>query len=121
VNCFSEIATLDWHKISVEETLGRLSVSPKTGLESKQVDRNQKFHGKNVISPPKSNMGRKLLEWILGGFGSLLLAASIVCSIAWSVFSLSPLIKYLKNLFQGNRSATPTHRHPTWRSLSSFL
>ncbi|KAF9481785.1 sodium-potassium ATPase [Pholiota conissans] len=78
-----ELASLDWHKISVEETLSRLSVSPKTGLEAKQVSRNEKLHGKNVISPPKSNMGRKLLEWVLGGFGSLLLAASIVCFIAW--------------------------------------
>ncbi|KAF5309044.1 hypothetical protein D9619_013557 [Psilocybe cf. subviscida] len=78
-----ELANLDWHKLSIEETLSRLSVSPKTGLESSQVERLQKFHGKNVISPPKSNMIRKVLEWVLGGFGSLLLAASIVCFIAW--------------------------------------
>jgi len=74
---------LDWHKISAEEALSRQSVSPKTGLEKAQAQRRLQLNGKNVISPPKSNLGRKLLEWILGGFGGLLLAASIVSFIAW--------------------------------------
>lgn len=67
----------------MDEALARLSVSLKTGLESAQVARNLKLHGKNMITPPKNNYARKLLEWILGGFGSLLLAASIICFIAW--------------------------------------
>lgn len=79
----TELSSLDWHKISTEEALSRLSVSPKTGLDKAQAHRRLQTHGKNVISPPKSNMVRKLLEWILGGFGSLLLAASIVCFVAW--------------------------------------
>ena len=43
-------------------------------------------NGKNQITPPKNNMLRKVLEWLLGGFGSLLLAASIVCFVAWYVY-----------------------------------
>ncbi|KDR70264.1 hypothetical protein GALMADRAFT_255158 [Galerina marginata CBS 339.88] len=78
-----EISSLDWHRITAEEALTRLSVSPKTGLEKAQVQRASQTYGKNVISPPRSNIVRKLLEWILGGFGSLLLAASIVCFVAW--------------------------------------
>ena len=44
-------------------------------------------------------MLRKVLEWVLGGFGSLLLAASIVCFIAWQVCAiettpLSPLTTF---------------------------
>jgi sodium/potassium-transporting ATPase subunit alpha len=74
---------LDWHKISVKEALARQSVSPKTGLEKSQAQRRLQQNGKNVISPPKSNLWRKVLEWVFGGFGSLLLAASIVCFIAW--------------------------------------
>ncbi|KDQ57331.1 hypothetical protein JAAARDRAFT_194477 [Jaapia argillacea MUCL 33604] len=78
-----DLVSLDWHKISADETLQRLNVSPKTGLDTAQAHRRLQTNGKNVISPPKSNIIRKLLEWVLGGFGSLLLAASIVCFIAW--------------------------------------
>jgi sodium/potassium-transporting ATPase subunit alpha len=79
----SEFSTLEWHRLTVDEVLTRLAVSPKTGLESAQAQRRLQTHGRNVISPPKSNLWRKLLEWILGGFGSLLLVASIICFIAW--------------------------------------
>ncbi|KAF8811093.1 sodium-potassium ATPase [Phlegmacium glaucopus] len=78
-----ELSSLDWHKISAEEALTRLAVSPKTGLDKPQFQRRLKQHGKNVISPPKSNMFRKVFGWVFGGFGSLLLAASIVCFVAW--------------------------------------
>ena len=82
----AELVALDWHIISADEALQRLSVSPETGLDNTQVQRRQQQHGKNAISPPKSNMLRKVLEWVLGGFGSLLLAASIVCFVAWYVY-----------------------------------
>ncbi|KAF8987235.1 sodium-potassium ATPase [Cyathus striatus] len=78
-----DLAELDWHKISIDDALQRLAVFPKTGLDNAQARRRQQANGKNRISPPKSNLWRKVLEWVLGGFGSLLLAASIVCFIAW--------------------------------------
>ena len=80
-----ELVSLDWHLIIVEEALQRLSVSPQTGLAPTQVQRRIQTYGKNVITPPKNNMLRKVLEWFLGGCGSLLLAASIVCFVAWCV------------------------------------
>jgi len=83
VSYFTELSSLDWHRLSIEEVLNRLRVSATTGLEAAQVQRLTTENGKNTISPPKSNMGRKILEWIFGGFGSLLLAASIVCFVAW--------------------------------------
>ncbi|TBU64935.1 sodium-potassium ATPase [Dichomitus squalens] len=83
-NAIKELVALDWHIISVDEALQRLSVSPQTGLDTTQVSRRQQQYGKNAISPPKSNMLRKVLEWVMGGFGSLLLAASVVCFIAWT-------------------------------------
>jgi sodium/potassium-transporting ATPase subunit alpha len=79
---------VDWHKISVEEALTRLAVSPKTGLDKAQAQRRLQQNGKNVISPPKTNMFRKVFGWVFGGFGSLLLVASIVCFIAWYIISL---------------------------------
>ncbi|OCH96530.1 sodium-potassium ATPase [Obba rivulosa] len=78
-----ELHMLDWHKISVDEVLQRLNVSPKTGLDTTQAQRRLQAAGKNIISPPPKKWLRKILGWLLGGFGSLLLAASIVCFIAW--------------------------------------
>ncbi|KAI0316640.1 sodium-potassium ATPase [Amylostereum chailletii] len=78
-----DLASLDWHKISIDEALRRLAVSPNVGLDSPQVARRIATYGRNIITPPKSNMLLKVLGWIFGGFGSLLLAASIVCFIAW--------------------------------------
>ncbi|KDQ14226.1 hypothetical protein BOTBODRAFT_55652 [Botryobasidium botryosum FD-172 SS1] len=78
-----ELSSLEWHKITVEEALQRLTVSPATGLESSQASRRFAQYGKNQISPPPNNLHRKILEWVFGGFGSLLLAASIVCFISW--------------------------------------
>ena len=63
----------------------RLSVSPKTGLDNAQVQRRLSTYGKNVISPPPNMLFRRILGYIFGGFGSLLLAASIVCFVAWYV------------------------------------
>ncbi|PPQ70421.1 hypothetical protein CVT24_013171 [Panaeolus cyanescens] len=91
-----DLTTLDWHKLSTEEVLNRLGVSPKTGLEKEQAARRQQQHGKNVISPPKSHLFRKIMGWLFGGFGSLLLAASIVCFIAWKPLGEpSPLVSNL--------------------------
>ena len=82
---FVDLVSLEWHTISVEEAVQRLNVSPQSGLDDSQVKRRQETSGKNVISPPKSNMLRKVLEWIFGGFGSLLLVASVFCFVSWYV------------------------------------
>ncbi|TFY54358.1 hypothetical protein EVG20_g9732, partial [Dentipellis fragilis] len=78
-----DLINLDWHKITSDEALRRLGVSPKTGLDSTQAQRRIATHGKNQLSPPPSHTLRRVLGWIFGGFGTLLLAASIVCFIAW--------------------------------------
>ncbi|KAF8503943.1 sodium-potassium ATPase [Hysterangium stoloniferum] len=79
----SYLATLDWHKLSVTELLQRLSASASSGLDDPQVSRREATYGLNKISPPPRNYARKVLEWVFGGFGSLLLLASIICFIAW--------------------------------------
>ncbi|TDL17671.1 sodium-potassium ATPase [Rickenella mellea] len=78
-----ELANLDWHKISGDEALQRLSVSPKTGLDSAQAQRRLVANGKNAITAAPNRFIWKILGWIFGGFGSLLLTASVVCFIAW--------------------------------------
>lgn len=78
-----DLSDLDWHHVSIDEALRRLGVSPKTGIDTTQVQRRVAQYGANQISPPPSRMLRKVLGWVFGGFGSLLLGASIVCFLAW--------------------------------------
>ncbi|KAH9172572.1 sodium-potassium ATPase [Lactarius sanguifluus] len=78
-----DLSDLDWHHVSIDEALRRLGASPQTGIDSPQAQRRAARYGPNQISPPPSRMLRKVLGWVFGGFGSLLLAASIVCFLAW--------------------------------------
>ncbi|EMD41786.1 hypothetical protein CERSUDRAFT_90363 [Gelatoporia subvermispora B] len=90
---------LDWHKITVDEVLQRLNVSDKTGLETTQAQRRLHSAGKNAISPPPKNWMRKILGWLLGGFGSLLLAAILQAVFnAWQDFSASKVISSIRGL-----------------------
>lgn len=85
-----EIATLDWHTISVAEVLERLSTSAKVGLDDTQASRRLSTYGPNRIKPPPSNILRKLAGWIFGGFGTLLLGAAIICFISWKPLGNPP-------------------------------
>ncbi|KAI0246247.1 sodium-potassium ATPase [Lactifluus subvellereus] len=78
-----DLSDLNWHRISIDEALRRLAVAPKTGLEAAQAQRRVARFGANQISPPPSRRLRKVISWVFGGFGSLLLAASFVCFLAW--------------------------------------
>ncbi|KAI0259575.1 sodium-potassium ATPase [Gloeopeniophorella convolvens] len=78
-----DLSDLDWHKLPVDEALRRLAVAPQRGLDSPQAARRAATAGPNAISPPPRRVLRKVLGWVFGGFGSLLLAASIVCFLAW--------------------------------------
>lgn len=78
-----DLTDLDWHYVSIDEALRRLGASPKTGIDTPQAQRRAARYGPNQISPPPNRMVRKALGWVFGGFGSLLLAASIVCFLAW--------------------------------------
>jgi sodium/potassium-transporting ATPase subunit alpha len=82
--------------VSVDEALRRLAVAPKAGLDAAQAQRRAGQFGANRISPPPSRTLRKVIGWVFGGFGSLLLTASVVCFIAWyvthpSLFLLPPV------------------------------
>ena len=82
------MSELDWHRISVDEALLRLRVAPKAGLEAAQAQRRVAQYGANQISPPPNRVFRKVVGWVFGGFGSLLLGASVVCFLAWYVYKL---------------------------------
>ncbi|KAJ8078261.1 hypothetical protein PM082_000467 [Marasmius tenuissimus] len=78
-----ELSALEWHTLSVNEVCNRLGVSEKAGLDTPMVQRRQKRDGKNVIKPPPNNIAKKIFFATFGGFGGLLLVASIICFIAW--------------------------------------
>lgn len=40
-------------------------------------------YGKNVITPASKNLPKRILFYFIGGFGSLLVGAAIICFIAW--------------------------------------
>jgi sodium/potassium-transporting ATPase subunit alpha len=79
------LSELDWHHVTVDEALRRLAVAPQTGLDAAQAQRRVAQFGANRISPPPSRTLRKIVGWVFGGFGSLLLTASVVCFIAWYI------------------------------------
>jgi sodium/potassium-transporting ATPase subunit alpha len=74
---------MDWHVCSVDDVCQRLSTSLIHGLESTQVTRKRIESGKNEHSPPPSHIMRRLLFYVFGGFGSLLIVAGILCCVAW--------------------------------------
>ncbi|KZO92976.1 sodium-potassium ATPase [Calocera viscosa TUFC12733] len=78
-----ELLDLDWHVLSPADVLQRLSTSQGAGLDQAQAARRLQQNGKNVISPPPSNMLWKILGYFFGGFGSLLFVAAIICFLAW--------------------------------------
>ncbi|KAI0290823.1 sodium-potassium ATPase [Russula brevipes] len=78
-----DLSELDWHNVSIDEALRRLAVTPKAGLDAAQAQRRAAQFGANQISPPPSRTLRKVIGWVFGGFGSLLLTASVVCFLAW--------------------------------------
>ncbi|KAN0065286.1 hypothetical protein ACQY0O_001121 [Thecaphora frezii] len=78
-----ELSELDWHSITVEEALKRLSSSADTGLDASQAERRLKQYGRNEMSKPPSRWARKLFGYIFGGFGSLLVFGAVICFIAW--------------------------------------
>ena len=65
-------------------------------------------------------MFRKVVEWVLGGFGSLLLAASIVCFIAWYVQAICMYIFGLTIVQETARRAKPTGVKPCPRRRSPY-
>ena len=56
----SDLAALDWQKLSVDETVQRLNVAPQLGLETAAISRRQQQHGKNAIPPKRVNWPRKV-------------------------------------------------------------
>jgi sodium/potassium-transporting ATPase subunit alpha len=76
------IRQIDVHTIPVDLVYQRFSTSPTLGLESPAVARLTETFGKNVISPPKTQYWKKVLNYIFGGFNFLMWIAFIVTIVS---------------------------------------
>lgn len=81
---------MEWHTISTEELLRRLSVTLGQGLSPDQVTRRLSEHGRNKMTPPPSGLFGKIMGYFFGGFGSILLVASILVFVAWKPLGNPP-------------------------------
>lgn len=78
-----DLTDLDWHILSVDEVLQRLSTTDKLGLDKDQIERRRKQDGLNKVSKPPSQWARKLFQYTMGGFGGILIGAAILVFISW--------------------------------------
>jgi sodium/potassium-transporting ATPase subunit alpha len=85
------IRQIDAHTLPVDLVYQRFSTSPTLGLESPAVARLTQTFGKNIISPPKTQYWKKVLNYIFGGFNFLMWIAFIVTIV--SRFASLPFIK----------------------------
>ena len=83
------IRQIDVHNIPVDLVYQRFSTSPTLGLETPAVNRLTQTFGKNVISPPKTQYWKKVLNYIFGGFNFLMWIAFIV-----TIVSSSPSLSF---------------------------
>lgn len=78
-----ELSELDWHTISTDEALRRLSSSVNEGLSDEQVARRVKEYGPNAPTPPKSDALGRWFGYFFKGFGPILLVGSVLVFISW--------------------------------------
>jgi magnesium-transporting ATPase (P-type) len=89
------LAGLEWHTLEVQELCRRLSVDTNQGLSDDQVKRRIAEHGRNKMTKPPSGMFGRVMAYFFGGFGSILMVASILVFISWRPLGHPPAIANL--------------------------
>jgi sodium/potassium-transporting ATPase subunit alpha len=78
-----ELASLDWHLISLDEVYNRLSTSRTQGLSADQAHRKLSEFGKNTPSRPPTHYTKTIFGYFFKGFGSILLIGAILVFVSW--------------------------------------
>ncbi|EPS43128.1 hypothetical protein H072_2880 [Dactylellina haptotyla CBS 200.50] len=86
----AEIADTDYHTISLNELLRRLSTSVEHGLPSDEVQKRLKEYGRNMPAKPPSRWGRRIFGYFFGGFGFILLTGSILVAVCYEPLGRPP-------------------------------
>jgi Ca2+-transporting ATPase len=71
---------MQWHSMSIEETLKKLNVSPNKGLPEKEAKKRQQSHGLNMLEAKK---GRGLFRKFLAQFADFMIII-LICAAAIS-------------------------------------
>lgn len=79
----AELNDLEWHTLSVNELTQRLSTSLQQGLSTDQVSKKLSEFGKNLPSKPPSDLFSRIIGYLFGGFGSVLLIGGVLVFITW--------------------------------------
>jgi sodium/potassium-transporting ATPase subunit alpha len=79
----AELGDLEWHTLSINDLETRLSTSLAQGLSKEQVELKQKEFGKNTPSKPPSDLFSRVMGYMFGGFGSVLLVGGILVTITY--------------------------------------
>jgi sodium/potassium-transporting ATPase subunit alpha len=79
----AELGDLEWHTLSINDIETRLSTSLIQGLSKEQVELKQKEFGKNTPSKPPSDLFSRVMGYMFGGFGSVLLIGGILVTITY--------------------------------------
>jgi sodium/potassium-transporting ATPase subunit alpha len=86
------LGDLDYHSVSINDLQNRLSTSLVRGLSKEHVAMKQKEFGKNMPSKPPSDLISRVLGYMFGGFGSILLVGLscfiFVCTIELEYLTL---------------------------------
>ncbi|KAF7941655.1 uncharacterized protein EAE97_006492 [Botrytis byssoidea] len=77
------LADLDWHLITPDEVLKRLSTTTSQGLSKEQVNRRLSQYGKNTPSHPPNHVFQTWFGYFFKGFGSILLVGAILVFVSW--------------------------------------
>lgn len=81
---------MDFHTVSTSELSERFSTSPSAGLTTQQAAANLSKYGPNKPSPPPKHMFSKIMGYLFGGFGSILLLGGILVFISWKPLGQPP-------------------------------
>lgn len=79
----TDLESLDWHTIHLQELYTRLSSSPTQGLSTEQVKRRLTQYGRNLPSSPPTHYFKTIFGYFFKGFGSILLVGAILVMVAW--------------------------------------
>lgn len=90
------------------------------GLESAAFQRRAKTGGKNVISPPKTQYGKKILNYVFGGFNFLMWIAFILTLVSFLILLWVTVLTVSADSFPTNLWEDPIPR-PSTLALPSSL
>lgn len=86
----SALAALEWHCLSVRETISRLESSATLGLSLDEVKKRTAQYGRNVLAKQSSHIIRRIFWYFFGGFGIMLFVGGILVMISWRPLGSPP-------------------------------